>query len=256
MNYDPSKPLLFQHIPKCAGTSLLNVFRFWFGDRLWTHYYDNKLNEPPKILPESELAGEGGWARCLFGHFSRGRGTGVEDYYPHVGQIITVIRDPFDHAVSSYFFAKSRASGGKPNLLGRAILERELSLESYLEEFGCYYGDFLPLDLSKANYRNLLRDRFLFIGLTERLEDTVGSLASILGKPKAVVPRKNVSKRGRRENFSALREGFEGRNRFMVDVYNECVLIFEERRKRSFWEGITDRFMPLVRSKSARSDLE
>lgn len=217
---------------------MLNVFRSWFGERLWTHYYDNEKNEPPLRLSTEELFDSNGDARCLFGHFNRGRGIGIEDYYPQVEQIVTVIRDPFEHAVSSFFFAKSRAEKGRPNRLGATILARNLSLEAYLHEFNCYYGGFLPPHISESNYQSVLREKFLFIGITERLDQSIASLAWMLGKPRIAVPRKNAVERNISYDSERLRIEFGKGNQFMHEVYRECCVIFEERRRKTFRERI------------------
>jgi hypothetical protein len=82
----------------------------------------------------------------------------------------------------------------------------------------------------------VLRESFLFIGITERLDESIGSLASILGKPKLAIPRKNAAERDVGYDEARLRGEFSERNGFMVDVYRECLLIFEERRRKTFWE--------------------
>jgi len=40
----------------------------------------------------------------VYGHFNRDHGFGVEQYYPEVNQFMTMLRDPFEAAISMYYF--------------------------------------------------------------------------------------------------------------------------------------------------------
>ena len=57
--YDPSKPLIYTHIPKCAGSSVVRLLRHWFGDQY------HKLNQDERrdiILPRVETQdAKGNW---------------------------------------------------------------------------------------------------------------------------------------------------------------------------------------------------
>src|SRR5215468_759555 len=112
--YNKDKPLISLHIPKCGGSSFHAVLERWFGMGLYLHYFRGPLNEerPRKYELKS--------GTCVHGHFSRRRKTGVLDYYPEAEQFIIIVRDPFEMAVSYYFYAKglgeNRFRDGKPRL--------------------------------------------------------------------------------------------------------------------------------------------
>jgi len=40
---------------------------------------------------------------CVHGHFNLGKGFGLIEYYPDADQVITVLRDPLEAALSHYF---------------------------------------------------------------------------------------------------------------------------------------------------------
>ncbi|MFO0455867.1 MAG: hypothetical protein ACK5Z0_07635 [Planctomycetota bacterium] len=112
--YDPEKPVIYTHIPKCAGTSIVTMLRSWFGNAY------HKLNQDETkdiLLPKIETQAEDGrWlpgVKCIHGHFNHGRGYGLPYYYPEIDQYFTILRDPFDLVVSMYFFAKGRSAQGK-----------------------------------------------------------------------------------------------------------------------------------------------
>ena len=95
--YDPTKPLIFSHIPKSAGTSVLGIFKTWFGDNLLLHYGPSErhdLENPPD--PTRPVA--------LYGHFNRQRGKAIDQSYPEVDQFVTILRDPWDRVISGYFY--------------------------------------------------------------------------------------------------------------------------------------------------------
>jgi len=240
MNYDPKKPLVFQHIPKCAGTSVRRVFSRWFGDNLYTHYFDNRLSAPPEKIDldeAQEKASSQGGSVCIFGHFNREKGYGYGDYYPNVSQIVTIVRDPFEHHLSNYYFAKRKVASGRNELpLAKLIVEQNLSIEEYLHGHRSYLLSFFPAELNERNYREKLREEYVFIGITEHLSDSIYSLAGLLGKPHLRVPRENVSSRSDEAAIAHYRRVFEVENEFVTEVFGECCRIFKERKRRSFLE--------------------
>ncbi len=198
--HDPRKPLFSIHIPKCAGSSFSEVLKTWFGRGYRRHYPDEKRNKPPKkhnlytglftkrLRPNLRI----------HGHFNNQRGNGIDDYYPEADQFITILRDPFDLHLSTYFFvkreAKTKSSGafraGKPH----PIIANNWNLEDYLgANPKSYIGLFLPSNLTLDTYQHILETQFLFIGVTERLQESVDRLAQTLGFPGRQVPEINVS---------------------------------------------------------------
>ena len=82
------------------------IVRGWFGERYHRHYFDEKTG----ALPEHPDTGPGS---VVFGHFNRARGFGVEHHYPEVQQFVTVLRDPFEMAVSGYFYTRKMRAAWK-----------------------------------------------------------------------------------------------------------------------------------------------
>lgn len=194
--YDPDKPIIYTHIPKCAGTSVVRLLRHWFGDDY------HKLNQDETkdiILPRVETRDEeGNWlqnVKCIHGHFNHGRGYGLPYFYPELDQYFTILRDPFDLIVSMYFFAKGRSIKGQFWFRGEAVDIRNQfpTVESYVSSYPYWLFGHLPQDVTLDNYEEKLRQRFVYIGVFEDLQLSIDNLSKILGKPSWQLPHMNVS---------------------------------------------------------------
>lgn len=197
--YDPSRPLLGLHIPKCAGQSLGQVLRGWFGRQLRLHYFDERRNRMPQrhrsSLIQLWLRRSSGHHGCVYGHFNRARGFGVEDYYPSADQFFTVVRDPLAAVCSSYFFAKqqgtARMRGGRP----APIAARYRSLDEFVADRlrQPYFASYLPGPVTLDSYAEVLERSFVHVGVAEELQASVDRLAARLGLPSVTVPHANRS---------------------------------------------------------------
>ncbi len=194
--YDPQQPVIFTHVPKCAGTSFVRVLRRWFGP---TYHKLNQDERRDILLPRVETRDENGqWrhnVKCIHGHFNHGRGYGLPYYYPEVTQYFTMLRDPFDLVVSMYFFVKGRSSEGRFWFRGEQVDFSRLypTVESYLRVYPDWLFHHFPQDITLDNYREKLRARFVYIGIVEDLDRSVSVLSKILGKPEVDVPLLNAS---------------------------------------------------------------
>lgn len=47
LEYNPKKPLISFHIPKCGGTTLGSYLKNWFKKGYHAHYYDEKKCQKP-----------------------------------------------------------------------------------------------------------------------------------------------------------------------------------------------------------------
>lgn len=245
MPYDPEKPLLFQHIPKCGGTSVRRVFRSWFGQGLITHYFNAEKGGLPERRDLDALQAGDNSSRgiCLFGHFNRTRGFGVEQYYPGIEQKITIMRDPFEQHVSQYYYTRRKMLEGKENLpLVRDGGGDPGDLEAYVANRRSGLLSYLPEGINEENYREVLGENYLFIGIAERMDDTINLMSDLLRKPPLRVPVKNASERTGDADRIELRGIFSERNRLEVAIYEECLDRFREGAACSPWNRLTRSF--------------
>ena len=205
-NYDPSKPLIFSHIPKTAGSSLRVVFQDWFGDRCHQHYRDQENG--PAGLPKKVAIG--GRPLVLFGHFNGALGFGIKDYYPEVEQFLTVMREPFERVVSGYFFS-----------LGQGV--NMPSIDEFIMSYPNNPGgilNYFPFGVTAGNHKELIERHFVDIGTTETLSQSVARFARKLGKecPKEI-PVINAS-RYTESVPGHLRDVFRERNKLECEIYD------------------------------------
>ncbi|MBI3799880.1 MAG: hypothetical protein HY268_23265 [Deltaproteobacteria bacterium] len=222
--YNADKPLISLHIPKCSWTSFRSVLEQWFGANFYLHYSDGPLREerPRKY----ELTG----GTCVHGHFNQRRNIGVQDYYPEAEQFITILRDPFEMAVSYYFYAKglgeNRFTNGKPR---QPIQEKFCDVSNYLRKGRKKRAvvKYLPYKVTFDNYEEMFEKYFIYLGLTEDLQTSVDVLARRLGFASVLVGRVNTSVHDE-EVTAELREEFISTHPLEYAIYDYAVRHYKQ----------------------------
>jgi hypothetical protein len=215
LEYNPRRPLIVIHIPKAGGISTKVVFEQWYGDGLLDHYYDQQRGRMP---PRRDLAALHSAARpvVLHGHFNRLRGFGVEDYYPEANQFVTILRDPYELTISLYHHARREGHAWKD----KSRIPRE-SLEEYLRKAKPNMLNHFPREVTLANYKDLIEEFFIAIGITERLGDSMAWIARKLGKTydPSMLEHRNRGD-GKQRPADDLREIFMENNPLEFAVYH------------------------------------
>ncbi len=183
------------HIPKTAGTSFQFDLKQAFGARLLLDYDHWPEIATPEavahnerrradVLAEADQIGER--YDAIHGHFVADMYAGI---FP-VTAIITIVRDPYQHAVSAYEQAARLAASPHHPVLA-AIKEAGTTLVDFIEAFpnhqALYVGGMALQD-------------FAMVGVTERYEQSVALFEAIFGIP---MPRA----RARRNPNPAKRDG-------------------------------------------------
>jgi hypothetical protein len=212
--YDPAAPLIYSHVPKTAGTTVREVFRGWFGAGLVEHYADERSGSPPVRHDLTSLQ-SAGLPPVVFGHFNNRRGFGIDQYYPEATQFVTVLRDPFERAISGYYYRirhdHSRRSPATP---------RE-DLRSYLRRPRGGLINFFPGFVTADNYREMIDRHFIEIGVMEHLAESLRRIARALGRSFDVreLPRLNANPEPP-ENVADLREQFIANHPLDFEMYD------------------------------------
>lgn len=216
--YDPDKGLIFIHIAKCAGTSVVLVLRKWFGENYYRKSFKKKQISPP-LKP----------GVCISGHFNRQAGKGISLHYPEAEQFITFLRNPFETAASQYFFWKNkrRKIRIKEGTLKPGSELDYKSIDDFFKKRGrSRLLDFMPQKITLDNYKEVIERNFVYIGIAEDLQTSLDILAKKLGFPAEKVGHLNRSERSE-EIPAEVKKEFERNNPLEYRVYNYILSIYQ-----------------------------
>jgi hypothetical protein len=211
--YDRAQPLIFVHVPKAAGQSTREHFRAWFPGRLYENYFDEQSGTLPVKHdlvalrdPERPLA--------IYGHFNRLRHFGVEHYYPEVSQFVTILREPFELAVSNYFFIRKTGMSWKDQ-----TRMPKADLRQFLRDTPANMLNHFPRVVTKDNYRDLIEEFFIEIGVMEDLDMSLARIAAKLSQvfERGSTPHLNATPRA--PYPADLRDEYAARNPLEFEVY-------------------------------------
>jgi hypothetical protein len=220
--YDKEKPLISLHIPKCSGNSFRNVLKEWFGENLYKHYFQQYNAMPLKHDLKPGI--------CIHGHFNKKKGFGVMDYYPEIDQFITLLRDPFQIAVSRYFFWKRK---GRYNRIRRGALKEGddhdyINIDDFFKKRPkSHVLNFMPYEITMDNYEEILESKFVYVGIVEDLNVSINMMAKHLGFPPVKIGHLNVSERDE-EPSKGVKEEFINNNQPEYAVYNYVLTKYKQ----------------------------
>jgi hypothetical protein len=213
--YDNDKPLIFIHIPKTAGVSVKKVYRNWFSERLLFHYRDGQTKKKPEWYNIYQLHTRDN-PTFVYGHFNRAKGFGVEQYYPEVDQFITILRDPFEMAISGYFYVRKTVPDWR--------LQLKLptgGLHDYLLRMHSGLLNFFPCKMTMDNYKEVIETKFVEVGVTEHLDESIQRIAKKLGQDYCAntIEKLNIAKRDQPVPYE-LKDSFIERHSLEFAIYN------------------------------------
>jgi hypothetical protein len=183
-------PLLLVHLPKTAGTTLAQLLRYHYSGGAFMGA-GNVLSRPEEARPRLEAVARKPAIRAASGHVSFGL---AEQVLP--GAIfVTILREPVGRTLSQFSFLAEAGRGGglvPPGLdedaggLGlEEMVERGYLLDDLQTRMLCGlvspYDD-LPADALERAKTNL-RERFAYVGTTERFDQLLAVLNLDLGWP-------------------------------------------------------------------------
>lgn len=201
---------IFHHIPKTAGTSFKKILNKWFIVK--EDYRD--LNKSDDISKKKKYnLSKFRSNHCLAGHFAS-NGIYLYQRYPEIFssqkyRIISFIREPLDLIISLYYYEKMVGRGSK------------LQLKDYIFIRQNYLANRFPCN--QDNYMDVL-DKYFFIGITERMEESVTLLSKKLGKDNIKMDSLNSSKKDLQKNdiTKEVKQKFQEINKLDYLIYQYC----------------------------------
>ncbi len=189
-HYREKRPAyFFHHLIKCGGSSLGVAMERWFEFRedlydegAQVKVFQNNLDLFKKFKYNLETLHSD---VCIRGHFQHD-GIHIHQRYPEIFgrediRVFTFIRDPFDVLISLYYFGKKRDYD-----------YQNLSLKDYLSVTKNFLAKIIPCD--ETNYRERI-DRYFFVGIVERIQESFDKLADLIGMRRMQVGRYNTTEK-------------------------------------------------------------
>lgn len=179
---DNGSIFIFNHIPKCGGTSLLNILGKWFyvykdyppHDLKFSNEEEQKNALQKYIEDKPEYLNLNPW-EIISGHYHLPEFE-ISKRFPRIFEnsrirVITFVREPLDLMLSHYYYGKRK---GHSYIKGDSIEEYLLNAmpNQLSHALGC----------NESNYKERL-DHYFFIGSLETFESSIQALARLLKKP-------------------------------------------------------------------------
>ncbi|HAG80321.1 MAG TPA: hypothetical protein DCL61_03910 [Cyanobacteria bacterium UBA12227] len=222
---EPEEPYgyIFHHIPKCAGTSAFDALTHWFicikdypPSRAWGNVDDPKAYD--QFCNSSKNLEQLRHYQILCGHYHL-KGSFISERYPSCFEkdryrLITFLRDPLEVQISLYYYERRMKRFPPEEPLEKRLLEREN-----------YLASVIPCD--DSNYQEVL-NRYFFIGLVEKYQESFDRLADQLRKPRLQLTTLNQSVRDQQKLSEDLISEFKERNHLDYKIYHYAKSLYEK----------------------------
>lgn len=238
------KSLIFLHLPKTGGITLISIIRQncdlsrYFNVHCRTHKYAGMSNVSADFFKKSvdhflARRSQHPPVKTLTGH----QMFGLHRYLPQPCAYITLLREPVDRLVSQYYFIRESAD----HWLHQRVVGEKMSLYDFaisgIPELSndmtrLVSGEETP-DLEKA--KRHLKDRFVVCGITERFNESVALMATRLGWQHTTYKKLNVTRRRiSPSSISPLERGaILAANRMDVELYQFATELFTRQLGQS-----------------------
>lgn len=177
---DQEPKIFVIHMPKTAGTSLRAAIEHAYKDSEALFVYENE----PMYFKTSNCLSLSSQAlddvKMIYGHF----GYGMHRHTTHAYKYITFLREPYEFIKSYLFFVKHVLKNPDfSDILDVLHNRKSVELDNCYTRYLCNRFDEAPVtesDLTVA-IENLKRD-FAFVGLVERMRESVDALSAYVGR--------------------------------------------------------------------------
>ncbi|MED3882339.1 sulfotransferase family 2 domain-containing protein [Priestia megaterium] len=221
--------VIFMHIPKTAGTSLLKVAQQQYKqDESRIILVGRDLNMIGKEINKSNI-------KYIQGHYP----FGIHQYFTSPAVYITMIRDPIERVISEFYFIQKVPQHDL--FIYKQIEKKQMSLEDYIdmdnEKFKLRNANMQTRFLSGGNTIDLekakenINKNFAFVGITEMFDESLFLLQKKLGWKNVKYSKVNVNKsRPLKDQISLeVLQKIKMKNQLDIELYEWVKGIFNKQ---------------------------
>jgi Sulfotransferase family len=243
--------IIFQHIPKTAGTTLRYIIQYQFPASAICELYGSSGSPAQRIDKLQNLSEfQSKKIKIINTHV----GFGLHNYLRQPYTYITFLREPVSRAISMYYYYQKTKNpqfinlslkefvqtypgvqnGMTKNLAG-IVLQSQLSNSNKSQKVDC---DRQSLELAQRN----IQEHFKFIGICERFDESLLLLRKILGWKIPLFDKSNISQKPKDIDGDTLKL-IENLNEFDLQLYKYAQEIFEDliqTQESSFEREVTE----------------
>ena len=223
-------PILFDHLPKCAGLTIIQYLLTQYPQRVTYITDERKPSESAKKFQSLSAESRHGY-HLVVGHCTHQ----LLDYVHPDSIKLTIFRDPIERIISHYFFVRQY----KRHYLHKKIVESNMSLEDYAtSELSCelrnfYISHFSGLsadeidqnpDRSVERAVNVVKKEYDIIGFQDDLVSAMNKLQNLayLSQPfEDRVFNKTQNKKTAEEISAKTKKAIARANSLDVKLYNQ-----------------------------------
>ena len=205
--------VILLHIPKTAGRTLHHIIARRFPkDAVYDTFGFDRTSRGRSRIAELKELPEEDRARIRYVRLHPGP-FGLHEYFPQPCSYVTLLRDPVDRLLSSYFFIlrspylhnyiRDEATSECMTLedFARSRTNVQIRMVSGVAGDSLTYSGTLPSDVMAISKRNI-QEHFAFVGLVESFDESLALLNRAFGWTNTLYTRENVAKkRPRKEDI-------------------------------------------------------
>ena len=247
------QPVIFLHIPKAGGSTLLNIVRRQYNsESIFSVDGKNPLESIKQFqqLPKNDRES----TQVVMGHMY----FGTHEFLPN-SKYITMLRDPIERIISFYYYVLRNPDHNHYNLIasknlslkdyvksgiGKQLDNGQTRLLSGIDALDVEFGSCSETILERAKMN--LKKYFAVVGITEKFNESLLLMKSKLNWKKSILYKKaNVTKNRPKKLDVAeveIRE-IEKQNEFDIELYRYAQELFTNQLQESSIEKKLHQFI-------------
>tara|TARA_Y100000816_G_scaffold290284_1_gene278595 strand:- start:724 stop:1497 length:774 start_codon:yes stop_codon:yes gene_type:complete len=252
-NYNNEEPIIFNHIPKCGGSTVSLYFKNYLFKGNYHPYYVMGTGIVPEFPKADKLDGNS----IITSHFNYKINPIEQVKKKNYSQFFTILRDPLEMAISMYYYQRSRKNFINWPLKTKLkwILEfgfsqrffnalkkfkekpvHHISLDDYLLTKKEIILDFLPRGVNSKNYEDYFERYYICLGITNRLSHSLKLFAKKINKNfnEDDISSVNITKSIKLKPSALVKEKFINQNKTSYLIYKYAQSRFEQEYSKVF----------------------